>query len=332
MARKTTVPTMKDVAEEAGVAIGTVSKVFNGQNVGTEYKKKVLAAAKKLDYKINTYAQGLKSGKTKSIAFLVPNTINQYFGMLTTEVNKALKKHGYKMFLCCTDYDDSQEQEFITMASLNKVDGIIGLTYNPKLVIEEGIPFISIDRIISPSIPCVASDNYAGGVLAAQTLYNAGCRKVCFLRTGSTLSNEPDKRKSGFENECIAKGLDYDMKIIDDSTSHNVFFEYLKSHISNGKIDFDGIFCVTDTLALEVIDMLKQTGIKTPEDVQIIGFDGLKPYEKDEYFCSTIVQSVDQIAEMAVTLLLQDSDTMKPPLVCLPVKFAYGGTTKKSFF
>ncbi len=320
---------MKDVAEEAGVAIGTVSKVFNGQNVGEEYKRKVFAAVKKLDYKINTYAQGMKSGKTKSVAFLVPNTVNQYFGMLTTEVNKSLKNHGYKMFLCCTDYDDGQEQEYITMASLNKVDGIIGLTYNPKLVIEGDIPFVSIDRIISPSIPCVASDNYAGGVLAARALHERGCRRVCFLRTGSVLSNEPDKRKSGFENQCLSDGLELSMKIIEDGVSHSVFFDYLKSHLNDGKLDFDGIFCVTDTLALEVIAMLGELGVKIPEDVQVIGFDGLRMYEKDEYLCSTIVQPVDKIAEMAVTLLLQDADAMKPPLVCLPVSFADGGTTKK---
>lgn len=325
--QKKTSITMKDVAREAGVAIGTVSKVFNGQNVGNEYKEKVLEAAKRLNYKINTYAQGLKSGKTHSVAFLVPNTINPFFGLLTTEINKSLKNHGYKMFLCCTDYNDGQEQEFVTMASLNKVDGIIALPYSPNLKIENDIPFVSIDRVLSPSIPCVACDNYEGGAIAARKLHELGCKKVCFFRIGSPLSNEPNKRKSGFEAECAALGLECIMKLINDQPHHDIFLEYLKEHIHNGKLDFDGIFCVTDNLALEIIDMLNSLNIKVPQDVQVIGFDGLKPFGKDQYVCSTIVQPVEQIAEMSVTLLLQDSSTMKPPLVCLPVFYADGGTT-----
>ena len=320
--------TMKDVAREAGVAIGTVSKVFNGQNVGNEYKEKVLQAAERLNYKINTYAQGLKSGKTHSVAFLVPNTINPFFGLLTTEINKSLKNHGYKMFLCCTDYDNGQEQEFVTMASLNKVDGIIALPYSPNLKIEDDIPFVSIDRILSPAIPCVACDNYEGGAIAARKLHEKGCKKVCFFRIGSPLANEPNKRKSGFEAECTALGMEYSIQMVNDEPYHDIFYNFLKEHIHNGKLDFDGIFCVTDHLALEIIEILHSLNLKVPEDVQIIGFDGLKPFEKNNYVCSTIVQPVEQIAEMAVTLLLQDSATMKPPLVCLPVFYADGGTTR----
>lgn len=327
MDKNKSVITMKDVAREAGVAIGTVSKVFNGQTVGEEYKRKVLCAAKKLNYKINTYAQGLKSGKTKTIAFLIPNTINQYFGILTNEINKCLINRGYKMFLCCTDYNGGQEQELIDMASLNKVDGIIGLTYSENLKIEDNIPFISIDRIISPQIPCIASDNFQGGVIAAQELFNRGCKKVCFLRVGSPIPNEPNKRKSGFESECRNLNLEYDVKHLNDESHSEIFYNFFKEHIHNGKLDYDGIFCVTDNLAIEIIDILKSLEIYAPKDVKIIGFDGLRPFWTDKYLCSTIVQPVEQIAEMAVTLLLQDAEIMKPPLVCLPVYFAEGGTT-----
>ena len=71
------------------------------------------------------------------------------------------------MLLCSTDYDSGQGQEYVTMVQQNKVDGIIGLTYNPNLVIEESTSFVSIDRSINPKIPCVTSDNFAGGQLAA---------------------------------------------------------------------------------------------------------------------------------------------------------------------
>ena len=89
------------------------------------------------------------------------------------------------MLLCSTDFDTKQEQEYVTMAQQNKVDGIIGLTYNPNLQIEENIPFVAIDRSMGTKIPCVASDNFAGGQLAAEKLADLGCTNVAFLRTGS---------------------------------------------------------------------------------------------------------------------------------------------------
>ena len=63
------------------------------------------------------------------------------------------------------------------MAQQNKVDGIIGLTYNPDLVVDDNIPFVAIDRSIRPNIPCVSSDNFAGGQIAAEKLADLGCKK-----------------------------------------------------------------------------------------------------------------------------------------------------------
>ena len=125
------------------------------------------------------------------------------------------------MLLCSTDFDSAQEQEYISMAQQNKVDGIIGLTYNPDLVIEENTPFVSIDRSMGAKIPCVASDNFAGGQLAAEKLADFGCKNVAFLRVGSSLNNEPNKRKAGFENGCLSRNLKYEMKIINDGESYD---------------------------------------------------------------------------------------------------------------
>ena len=234
------------------------------------------------------------------------------------------------MLLCCSESDLSLEQEYITMAQQNKVDGIIGLTYNPSLVIEENTPFVAIDRSISPTIPCVACDNFAGGQLAAEKLADLGCRNVAFLRIGSSLSNEPNKRKAGFENGCLARGLSYELKILNDGEPYEEFETFLRSHIENGKLSFDGIFCVTDSLAYSVIQTLHKLNQKVPEDVQVIGFDGTRHFGDMDYICSTIVQPVPDIAEMCVELLLQDNMSVKPPLVCLPVSYAYGGTTAET--
>ncbi|MCI8516566.1 MAG: LacI family DNA-binding transcriptional regulator [Hungatella sp.] len=329
MKKEHTTPTMKDVAREAGVALGTVSKVVNGLPVGESYRQRVEAAIERLNYQVNSYAQGLKASRTYTVALLIPNTRTPFFADLVYQINLALLKKKYRMLLCCTDYQSGAEQEYITMAQQNKVDGIIGLTYNPHLVIEPNTPFVSIDRSLGPQIPCVASDNFAGGQMAAEKLADLGCRNVAFLRIGSSLTNEPNKRKAGFENGCLARNLSYTMKILEDGDSLEEFRSFLSDHTHQGKLDLDGFFCVTDRLAYQIIRMLKDMGVRVPEEAQVIGYDGARILGEEDYLCSTIVQPTREIAQMCVELLLQEAMAVRPPLVCLPVSYAYGGTTKE---
>lgn len=329
MRNKNSAPTMKDVALEAGVALGTVSKVINGLPVGESYRIRVEEAIKKLNYRVNSYAQGLKANKTYTVALLLPNTYHPYFAKLAYQINLSLLKRKYRMLLCSTEYNPELEQEYITMAQQNKVDGIIGLTYNPDLQVDENVPFVSIDRSMGPHIPCIASDNFAGGQMAAEKLADLGCKNVAFLRIGSSLNNEPNKRKAGFENGCLARKLSYSMKILEDGASLDEFENFLREHMHDGKLDFDGLFCVTDRMAYDIRKILKKMNIRVPEDVQMIGFDGIQAFGDGDYICSTIVQPVQEIAEMCVELLLQENMTTKPPLVCLPVSYMYGGTTKE---
>lgn len=321
---------MKDVAKEAGVALGTVSKVVNGLPVGDSYRIRVEEAIQKLNYQVNSYARGLKADKTYTVALLIPNTIEPFFASLTYHINTALMKRHYRMFLCATDFDPRQEQEYVLMAHNNKVDGIIGLTYNPSLIVEENTPFIAIDRSMGPQIPCVACDNFAGGQLAAEKLADLGCKHVAFLRIGSFLANEPNKRKAGFENGCLSRGLSYEMKILNDGDPYKEFEQFLSEHIADGRLTFDGIFCVTDRLAYLTIKMLRRLNQRVPDDVQVIGFDGIRAFGNMDYHCSTIVQPVPEMAEMCVELLLQENIPVKPPLICLPVTYAYGGTTREA--
>ena len=329
MKKENQAPTMKDVAREAGVALGTVSKVVNDLPVGESYRIRVEEAIRKLNYQVNTYAQSLKADKTYTVALLLPNTQNPYFASLAHHINMTLSRQKYRMLLCCTDFDPASEQEYINMAQRGKVDGIIGLTYNPNLVIEEGTPFVAIDRSMSPRFPCVASDNFAGGQLAAEKLADLGCKNVAFLRIGSSLNSETNKRRSGFENGCLSRGLSCEMKILNDGEPFSLFKEFLREHIRGGKFTFDGIFCVTDRLAWLIIKALGKLGIHAPEDVQVIGFDGIRYFGDEDYICSTIVQPVQEIAEMCVELLTRESLSTKPPLVCLPVTYACGGTTRE---
>lgn len=328
MAKQSNVPTVKDVAKEAGVAAGTVSKVINGLPVGESYRIRVEQAIEKLGYRVNIYAKGLKGSHTFTLAVLLPNLINPYFCKLASYLNRSITQKGYQMLIFCTDYDPRVEQEFIFVAEQKKVDGIICLSYNPHVKVPQSVPFISIDRYFGGEIPCVASDNFGGGWMAAEKLVENGCKQLAFMRIGSKLSNEPNKRKDGFMQYCEQHNVPYISKIIDDGTSYSEFEDFLRSRYHDGKLDIDGLFCVTDSLACQMIQIIESMGLRVPEDVQVIGFDGLQHFGGGDFVCSTIVQPVQQIAQACVDLLLEDKVGAVPTLMCLPVQYAFGGTTK----
>lgn len=320
---------MADVAREAGVALGTVSRVVNGQQVGAEFKAKVEAAIQRLGYQYNMSARALRTDRTNTIALIIPNTINPYFGLLVNHINRALEKRNYKMLLCFTEYDRSREMEFIQMVRQNRVDGIIALTYNPSLTIPEDIPFVTIDRFFSVSVPCVAADNFGGGWMAANKLKELGCRSLAFLRIGSTLTNEPSKRRDGFVAACVEMGLPFEVMALEDGQPLEEFDAFLSRHMENGKLAFDGLFIGTDSLAWLIIRMLRRKGLRVPEDVQVIGFDGIRMFGDQGYAVSTIVQPVQEIAEACVSTVLSKHLSNVPSLICLPVQYAYGGTTRE---
>ena len=321
-------PTMKDVAQEAGVALGTVSKVFNGIPVGESYRARVEEAARKLGYQVNQYARGLRASSTSTVALILPGVDHPFFAALAQHICVTLSKRDYRMLLYVTASTPEIEQACVNMVRQNKADGIIGLTYNP-LVVDESLPFVGIDRSFRPDIPCVSSDNYSGGRLAAEKLIELGCRHPAFLRTGSAKPGEADKRGDGFEAACRARKVPYETLRLNDGDGWELFREFFRAHIKEGRLDIDGIFCSTDLVAWRMQNMLSEMGFRVPEDVQIIGFDGIRRFDGESLYCSTIVQPIQKIAETAVDLLLTKDRSNIPALVCLPVSYAPGGTTKE---
>ena len=320
-------PTMKDVAREAGVSLGTVSKVINDIPVGEPYRKKVEAAAKKLGYQVNNYARGLKTNKTYCIALVMPSLRHPFFAMLTDELTSCLMRYGYRSLLMITNYDSTAEKHCFMLAQQNKIDGIIALSYSPDLEVDDSVPVVTIDRHFSAGIPCVSSDNYRGGELAAQKLMELGCKNLLFFRIGPDIYGEVEKRGPGFESACRMAKVPCQSLFLSDDDTEAPFYRFLEEHIRDGKLEFDGIFCNSDGLAVRICEFLRSRGIRIPEDVQIIGYDGIINFATNRYFCSTIVQPVAEMAETAVRFLLNADNA--PANISLPVQFASGGTTKE---
>ena len=328
--KRNTAPTMKDVAAEAGVALGAVSKVYNNLPVRDEYREKVLAAAHKLGYSVNRYARGLKINRTNTVALIWPTLRNPFFAYLSDAIIEELTRRDYRAIVSITNYDGQAEQRCLDMVRQNKADGVIALTYNPDLEVAPDLPFVSIDQHFRAGVPCVASDNFGGGQLAAQKLLELGCQKLLFLRLGSAIAGEPDKRQAGFEATCRERSIPFDSLSVQNEEGFTPFDTFLDAHLHSGVFDYDGIFCNTDRLCYEIEKRLRARGVLVPTHVQMIGFDGIYRFDSEDLSCSTIVQPAEQIARAAVDLLLVQDRANLPAMVCLPVTYRAGGTTKDS--
>ena len=296
---------MKDVAALAGVSLGTVSKVMNNIPVGDEYRIRVEEAARNLGYRVNNYARTLKTNRTNTVAVLMPSASHPFFGLLIDHLTRSIRRRNLNIMLFLSFFDMDGEQKCIELVRQNKVDGIIALTYNPELEIDTSIPFVSIDRYYASYVPCISSDNFGGGILAGEMLVKLGCKKLLFIRTGSTVTGEPDKRGIGFENFCQTNHISSESFRLNDDDGLFPLRNFLNAHTHGTQFDFDGI-----------------------EDVQVIGFDGIPHLPGDPPAISTIAQPIETIAETAVSTLLSAHRSALPSLTCLPVEYRAGWTTK----
>lgn len=323
--------TIKDVAKKAGVSVGSVSRYINKFEVKPQTKALIEEAIRELNYEPNVYARGFKVNRTNTVALIIPTVWNSFFSELAFNIEKSLREVGIKMILCNSEDNYEIELEYITMAKQNKVDGIIAITYSDvDKYVHSNMPIISIDRYFSEDITYVTSDNFEGGRMAANELIKSGCKQIAFIGLGSKIDNATRNRKKGFINYCKENNVSYTLCDSIEGTQKfaKMLDEFLYENF-NEKKKIDGIFTVTDDHAFEVIEKLRKFDINVPNDVQIIGFDGIRANKKEPIRISTIRQSVENIAKEAVTALINiiDSKEIKKEII-LPVKFLKGYTTK----
>lgn len=333
--------TIKDVARDAGVSVGTVSNVLNGGKVSVERRHQVEASIKKLDYQVNTLAKGMRMQKTDYVVVILPNLINPYFAILLQHLEDALSREGKQVILCLSGDDEQREEKFIEMAKGNKIDGIIGITYSKiDKYLTSSMPFVSIDRRFRSDIPCVSSDNRMGGWLAAENLYQRGARKLLCFQTVNSRGSEVRKRRKGFEEFCIEHELCYNClefsekqvtSLYSSFSSREMVRSVLGVYINNAGqyLTIDGVFASSDHLAVVICEEIRAMGKRVPEDIQVIGFDGLRSLNQSEPLVSSIEQPVKEIAERSVKCLMQLLSCGRAEDVTnLKVKFVEGGTTK----
>ena len=299
---------LTDVAKLAGVSPTTVSRVINKKGYLSEKTiQKVNDAMRELGYKPNNLARSLQGKSAKLIGLIFPNIRHVFYAELIDKLEHELFKKGYKTIICNSEHDSKKEREYIEMLEANQVDGIISGSHN--LGIEDynrvTAPIISFDRNLSPDIPVVSSDNYGGGVLAAQTLVKTGANDIIMI-TGNDNSNSPTGlRHAGFAS------------ILPDAPIINVSSDFspvrkemeIKNILTQQKPD--AIFASDDLTAILIINIAKELGISVPDQLKVIGYDGT--YFIENYYpqLTTVKQPLEEIAFLCVELLLQKIEGKK---------------------
>lgn len=320
---------MKDVAQRAGVGVGTVSRVINRvPGVKESTLIKVNQAIKELNYIPDEYARGLKTKSSRTIALILPSVWYPFFSEFAYYVEKRLGKENYKLLLCNSNDNTTEEAKYIKMLKQNKIDAIIAITYSDiEQYIYSNIPFVSLDRYFDKKVSYVTSDNYEGGKLAARKLLEHGARSLAYVGSHSKYPNGTMLRRAGFRDYLENIGIDYKeiflQEPVNDFTPY--ILEMLKVHPK-----IDGIFCHTDLLLLKLRKILNQYGYRVPEDIQLIGFDGMNLSSDLPLGISTIAQPVEQLANGAVDLVLRKiaDPSLKNEAKMYPVRYVDGNTTK----
>ncbi len=275
-----------EVAERAGVNQSTVSRALSGDPSITDHtREKVRKAADELGYRVDARAARLRSGKTRTIAIVVitrpdieATEINPFHYNLLGSVCAAASEKGYQALV---SFQSVREQFYGDFVETRQADGVVLLgtstndaawAYHHRLlersdVASWGSPFGDHRR--------VDSDNFLGARIAVQRLLDGGHRQIAFIGDTREMQNQFRERYEGYCAAMTDAGLDGGPAIfVDGDTRTEQGRRSALSLVESGR-EFDGIFCSCDAMAFGVLEMLREQGRVVPDDVGVIGFDGL---------------------------------------------------------
>lgn len=300
--------TIKDVSKLAGVSVATVSRYLNKNGyVSKEAASTISEVIDKLNYRPNNIARSLAGMKTATIGLMVPDILNPFFPELARSIEDAANEYGYTVMLCNTDNDSMKEQKYIDTLIQKQVDGIIISSYtiepeHLKGLQKQSIPVVLMDNVFSSdSVVSLTVENLRGGELAVEHLLSQGCSKIAHICGPLTITSSRE-RTAGFENasrktdwftpSLIGYG-DFTVK-----GGYSTMKELLELHP-----DLDGVFASNDLMASGALKALQEAGKRVPNDVKVIGFDGIS-LEMMTPELTTIAQPIYELGKTAMDSLV----------------------------
>lgn len=322
---------IRDVAKKAKVGPATVSRVINNTGyVSEETREKIEKAIEELNYTPNELARNLFKKKAGIIAIIVPNVAHPFFSEFVQCAEEELFKAGYKAMLCNTSQKDNVEHEYLEMLERHIVDGII--TDVHTLDVEEykqiDKPIIALDRYLGKNIPVVSADHTQGGRMAAEVFVKNKCKKVLHFRSKEIFEAPFLERHREFDKVLIQNGIEVvSFEVAVDQYKEAYFRKVIDAVFEKG-FDYDGIFG-GDLLAIECMNECLHRGMKIPEDVKVVAYDGTYVTNVVEPKVTSIVQPIRELTKETVRILLGmiEEGLIPEKHTKLPVKLREGKTT-----
>lgn len=322
---------IRDVAKKANVGSTTVSRVLNNNGyVSEETRRNVEEAMKELNYTPNELARNLFHKKTGIIAVLVPTVAHPFFSELVDKIEVALHKKGYKTMLCNTAKEGNAELDYLDMLNRHIVDGVISGVHSLDVKEYQKIkkPIVALDRYLGEAIPVVAVNHARGGRMAAEELVRNGCKKVLHFRGSLAVESPYHDRHYEFDRVMKEKKVEVYSYELEWNRFDNEYFEAVIEDIFSKNILFDGVFGV-DLLGIGYMNETIRRGIRVPEDVKIVSYDGTYVTRMTEPRMTAIAQPIEELANEVVNLIdgLANGNLYQDKKVMLDVKMQMGGTT-----
>ena len=306
--------TIKDLARETGYSVGTVSRVLNHHpNVSENARKAIMEAVDRHDFILNTSAKNLKQQQSETIIAIVKGNSNELFASMLETIQSLFAGTKYTLVTEFMDEDDNEVLHARQLCRDKKPKGVLFLGGNNKNFRED------FDKI---KVPCVLATNDASELkfenLSSVTTNDcmAACCAVNYLMEnghtqialigGSDISDTSRLRHKGWEEAYRQRGIDLSESgpYISGRYSFKSGYEAMDQLLSRG-IKVTAVFAMADVMAIGAISAIYDYGLRVPEDISVIGFDGI---QIGEFYCpkiTTIEQNAAQLAKRSYEMLVE---------------------------
>ena len=319
--------TLKQIAETLGISITTVSKALkNYPDVSPKTKRAVLDLATSLGYTPNSFAVNLRTKESRTIGLIIPEVVHHFFSSVIDGIIAEAEKNGYLVIILQSNESLPMEKKQVELLLNKRVDGIIMSLSNDsndddhiKDIIRKEVPFVMFDKI-SKLIPCskVIIDDQKAAFNAVQHLIQKGCSKIAHIRGPVNPQNAID-RFLGYKKALEKHNIPFDSKLV--YTCKNVTFEEGKAfakQIIEEHPDVDGIFVITDLVAVGVLAYFNDANIEVPDQVKVIGFSNWFMSQVITPKLSTVDQPSFDMGVASFQLLLEEINAKKDLLPFKP--------------
>lgn len=303
--------TIKEVAERAGVSLGTASNVIGGAaRVGKARTARVLAAIKELDYHPNEVARSLKVKQTKLLGMVLPDITNPFFSDLIRGAENAALERGYLLLTANTDEQVEREKRFVAALRSRRVDGILLAATASKNethlkgVVAAGVPIVCLDRVAPGlAVDAVLADNVRGTQECVRHIVRLGHKKIAII-TGSLELQIASERLAGYRAALEEAGIRYSGDLVMEGDFREEAGYRLGKELLLRQERPSAIFACNGVMTLGLLMALDELGVKCPQEVALATFDDLPFAHSFHPRLTAVAQPANSIGYQGANLLI----------------------------